>query len=135
MMLAADRSHVVAATYTGALRGSAYACLAGQVVTIVCNLFMVRCLGGRGAPQRCQLTHLSTMHLYPQLLYFGGEVADMRRSHNDDKSPGMLSAELTSSSALPGGPTFRQNDSTISGAFQSVSSDNTFRSANPFQSA
>ena len=45
LMLAADRANVVVSTFDGALRTSARACMAGQVITIVCNLIMVRRLG------------------------------------------------------------------------------------------
>lgn len=41
LMLAADRSNVVISTYEGALRTSAQACMAGQVITIICNLLLV----------------------------------------------------------------------------------------------
>lgn len=37
LMLAADRSHVVADTFEGALRHAAQATLAGQVVTMMCS--------------------------------------------------------------------------------------------------
>jgi hypothetical protein len=42
LMLAADRANVVVSTFDGALRTSARACMAGQVITIICNLIMVR---------------------------------------------------------------------------------------------
>ncbi|KAL4424803.1 hypothetical protein ABPG77_000843 [Micractinium sp. CCAP 211/92] len=55
MMLAADRANVVISNFDGALRTSARVCMAGQVITIVCNLVM--------------------------LLYFGGEIQEMRAVH------------------------------------------------------
>lgn len=52
LMLAADRTHIVAANYGGSLRVSACVTLAGQIVTLLCNLLMVRRAAAAAPPGR-----------------------------------------------------------------------------------
>lgn len=126
LMLAADRAHVVAATFEGALRASAAVTLLGQIVTIMCNFVLVRQTGPGawktiparwtqrapppGAPDQpgtqapapafapsnplpAHPSHAPPPALPPappQLLYFGGEIQDLRRASPGDMKAGTM---------------------------------------------